>query len=201
MRDNTSGNQESFTISDSTRLTVGANYQNPTKPYSMKLAVPIGGISDRERDIAIAKLQRIGNAWAVKGKEFDVEKTMHQTHQKQFDSMGAAVKAASSFVKSSTDWHIYQGDLANNRIARSNANHAVAAISVEVEKHSVELEKKRAALQKSKFDLEQSLIANATQRQAIDDGQDLAAILETNLTVELPKMVPQLMKAQLQYED
>ena len=182
-------------------MTFGANYQNPIKPYPIKLAVPFGGISDKERDLAIAKLQRIGNSWQVKAKEFDTEKLMHTAHQKQFDSMGAAVKAGSAFVKASTDWHTYQGDLANNRIARSGANYAVAAISVEVEKHSLELEKKRASLEKSKLDLEQSLVANATQRQTIDDGQELAAILETSVTVELPKMVPQLMKAQLHYED
>lgn len=188
-------------ISDSSRLTFGGNYQNPAKPFSMKLAVPAGGISDKDRDIALARLQRIGNSWQVKAKEFDTEKLMHSAHQKQFDAMGAAVKASSAFVKASSDWHAYQGDIANNRIARSSANHAIASISVELEKHSAELEKKRAALQKTKLDLEQSLITNATQRQAIDDGQELASILETNVSVELPKLIPQIMKAQLQYEE
>lgn len=198
---NESENQTTTIVPDNSKLTFGVNYQNPTKPFAMKLAVPSGGISDKDRDIALARLQRIGNSWQVKAKEFDTEKLMHGAHQKQFDAMGAAVKASSAFVRASSDWHIYQSDIANNRIARSSANHAIASISVELEKHSAELEKKRASLQKAKLDLEQSLIANVTQRQAIDDGQELAAILETNVSVELPKLIPQIMKAQLHYDD
>jgi hypothetical protein len=192
---------QAATIPDNGKLTFGANYQSPVKPFPMKLSVPVGGISDKERDLQLAKLQRIGNAWTVKGKEFDVEKQMHTTHQKQFDAMGAAVKASTSFVKASTDWHNYQGAVADNRVARSVKNHAIAAISVEVEKHSVELEKKRASLEKSKLDLEQSLIANVSQRMAIDDGKELAEIMGTSVTASLPRLVPQIMKAELQYED
>lgn len=167
----------------------------------MKLAVPSGGISDKERDEQLAKLQRIQNSWQVKGKEFDVEKTMHGAHQKQFEAMGAAVSASSAFVKSSTQWHNYQGVVAENRVARSAKNYAIAAIPIEVEKHGVELEKKKAALQKSKLDLEQSLIANASQRMAIDDGVELREIMGTSVVATLPSIVPKLMKAELQYED
>jgi hypothetical protein len=188
-------------IPDSSGLTFGVNYQNPTKPFAMKLAVPAGGISDKERDQQLARLQRIGNSWQVKAKEFDTAKLMHVAHSKQFDAMGAAVNASGSFVKASTAWHTYQGDVANNRVARSASNHAIATISVELERHSAELEKKKAVLEKSKFDLEQSLIANATQRQSIDDAQELAAILETSVSVQLPKLIPQIMKPQLHYED
>lgn len=188
-------------VSNNGKLTFGANYQSPVKPFGMKLSVPSDGISDKERDQQLARLQRIQNSWAVKGKEFDVEKTMHGTHQKQFEAMGAAVKSSTAFVKASTDWHNYQGVVAENRVARSAKNHAIAAIPIEVEKHGVELEKKKAALEKSKLDLEQSLITNASQRMAIDDGAELREIMGTSVVATLPSIVPKLMKAELQYED
>lgn len=171
---------------------MGANYNSPVKPYGKRLAVEGEGMTDVERDQELAKLQKIGNSWQVLGKRFEVEKQMHNTHQKQFDAMGAGVQAATSLVNANTTWNNYQTAVADNRISRSQKNVAIKSIAIEVERHNVELEKKKASLEKSKMDLEQALTANSQQRLSIEADRELALIVGNPVEVTLPTFISNL---------
>lgn len=173
-------------------MTLGSNYQSPIKPFAKKLTVPGEGITDKQRDLELAKLQNIGNKWQVIGKRFEVEKQMHNAHQKQFDAMGAGVQAATSLVNASTTWNKYQTAVANNRISGSEKNVAIKSIPIEIERHNVELEKKKAALDKAKLDLEQSLTANAQQRLSIETDRELAFIVGNPVKIALPTFMQNL---------
>jgi hypothetical protein len=83
-------------------VTLGDNYYSPVKPFGRRLAVAGVGITDKERDQQLAKLQNVGNAWLVQSKRFEVQKQMHNAHQKQFEAMGAGVQAATSLTNAST---------------------------------------------------------------------------------------------------
>ncbi len=176
----------------STSITLGANYQSPVKPFAKRLAVPSEGITDKQRDLELAKLQKIGNKWQVLGKHFEVEKQMHNAHQKQYDAMGAAVQTGTSLVNAATTWNKYQVAVANNRISRSEKNTAIRSIEVEVERHGIDLEKKKAALDKAKLELEQAIRSNAQTRLSMDADRELALIVGNPVEVTLPTFMQNL---------
>ncbi|WP_375495311.1 hypothetical protein [uncultured Nostoc sp.] len=166
-------------------VTFGDNYYSPVKPFGRRLTVPGEGITDKERDQQLAKLQNVGNAWQVAGKRFEVQKQMHNAHQKQFEAMGAGVQAATALTNASTTWNKYQVAVADNRVSRAEKNTAIKGVAIEVERYSVELEKKQASLEKAKMDLEQALTGNAQQRLSIQADRELAMITGTAVEVSL----------------
>ncbi|MFN6572433.1 hypothetical protein [Dendronalium sp. ChiSLP03b] len=170
-------------------VTFGDNYYSPVKPFGRRLTVAGEGITDKERDQELAKLQNIGNAWQVVGKRFEVQKQMHNAHQKQFEAMGAGVLSATALTNASTTWNKYQVAVADNRVSRAEKNTAIKGVSIEVERLNVELEKKRAGLEKAKMDLEQALTGNAQQRLSIEADRELAMITGTSVTVTLPSFM------------
>lgn len=170
-------------------VTFGDEYHSPVKPFGKRLSVAAEGITDKERDQQLAKLQNIGNAWQVAGKRFEVQKQMHNTHQKQFEAMGAGVQAATSLTNASTTWNKYQVAVANNRVSRAEKNTAIKGVAIEVERYSVELEKKRVNLDKAKMDLEQALTNNSQQRLSIEADRELAMITGTAVSVTLPSFM------------
>lgn len=134
-------------------------------------------------------MQNVGNAWQVQGKRFEVQKQMHNAHQKQFEAMGAGVQAATSLTNASTTWNKYQVAVADNRVSRAEKNTAIKGVAIEVERYSVELEKKRVNLDKAKMDLEQALTSNAQQRLSIEADRELAMITGTAVSVTLPSFM------------
>jgi hypothetical protein len=172
-----------------TALTIGQNYQSPLKPFAGRLSIPDSGLTTHEKNLRIAKLTNLQNAWEVESKKFQVEQSMHNAHAAQYSAMGAAVKAGASLVKSGTEWNKYQTAVADNRVSRSEKNHAIATIPIELEKHSVELEKKKAALAKAKLDLEQALTSNSQQRLQMECDRQIDVIAGTRVTVTLPEFV------------
>lgn len=170
-------------------VTLGDNYYSPVKPFGRRLAVAGVGITDKERDQQLAKLQNVGNAWLVQSKRFEVQKQMHNAHQKQFEAMGAGVQAATSLTNASTTWNKYQVAVADNRVSRAEKNTAIIGVAIEVERYSVELEKKRVNLDKAKMDLEQALTSNAQQRLSIQADKELAMITGTAVEVSLPSFM------------
>lgn len=171
---------------------MGHNYYSPAKPHNKRLVIDGEGITDKEKEIQLAKLQKQGNAWEVMGKRFEVETKMHQTHGKQFTAMGAAVQAGTSLVQANTQWNNYQVAVADNRVSRSNKNTVIQSIAVEVERHQVELEKKKANLDKSKMELEQALVSNAQMKLDIEHDTVLAEIVGNSVDVKLPTFVSNL---------
>ena len=167
-------------------VTLGDNYYSPVKPFGRRLAVAGVGITDKERDLQLARLQNVDNAWQVQSKRFEVQKQMHNAHQKQFEAMGAGVQAATSLTNASTTWNKYQVTVADNRVSRAEKNTAIKGVAIEVERLNVELEKKRANLDKAKMDLEQALTSNGQQRLSIEADRELAMITGTAVTVTLP---------------
>ena len=167
-------------------VTFGDNYYSPVKPFGKRLTTLKEGITDKERDLQLAKLQNVGNAWQVAGKRFEVQKQMHNAHQKQFEAMGAGVTAATALTNASTTWNKYQVAVADNRVSRAEKNTAIKGVAIEVERFNVELEKKRASLEKAKMDLEQALTSNAQQKLSIEADRELAFITGTSVTVSLP---------------
>ncbi|MEH2393849.1 MAG: hypothetical protein V7K21_20020 [Nostoc sp.] len=170
-------------------VTFGDNYYSPVRPFGKRLAVAGEGITNNERDIQLAKLQNVGNAWQVQSKRFEVQKQMHNAHQKQFEAMGAGVQAATALTNTSTTWNRYQVAVADNRVSRAEKNTAIKGVAIEVERYSVELEKKRSNLDKAKMDLEQALTSNGQQRLSIEADRELAMISGTAVTVTLPSFM------------
>jgi len=170
-------------------VTFGDEYHSPVKPFGKRLSVAAEGITDKERDQQLAKLQNIGNSWQVAGKRFDVQKQMHNAHQKQFEAMGAGVQAATSLTNASTTWNKYQVAVADNRVSRAEKNTAIKGVAIEVERYNVELEKKRVNLDKAKMDLEQALTNNAGLRLSIQADRELAMITGTTVEVSLPSFM------------
>lgn len=170
-------------------VTFGDEYHSPVKPFGKRLSVAAEGITDKERDQQLAKLQNIGNSWQVAGKRFEVQKQMHNAHQKQFEAMGAGVQAATSLTNASTTWNKYQVAVADNRVSRAEKNTAIKGVAIEVERYNVELEKKRVNLDKAKMDLEQALTNNAGLRLSIQADRELAMITGTAVEVSLPSFM------------
>lgn len=173
-------------------VTMGHNYYSPTKPYQKKLVIPTGGITTKEKEIEIAKLDKQKNAWELVGKRAEVETTMHNAHGKTYQAMGAAVTAGTELVKANTTWNNYQATVADNRVSRSNKNVSIQGIAIAVEGHQVELEKKKANLDKSKMELEQLLTSNAQTRLDITHDTVLAEIVGNSVDVKLPTFVSNL---------
>lgn len=171
---------------------MGGNYYSPVKPHQKALVIDAGGITNKEKEIQLAKLEKLGNAWEVTSKRFEVEAKMHQAHGKQFTAMGAAVQAATGLVQANTSWNNYQTAVADNRISRSNKNIAIQSIAIEVEKHNTELEKKKAALDKSKMELEAALISNGQMKLDLEHDKILAEIVGNPVDVKLPSFVSNL---------
>jgi hypothetical protein len=177
MRDNENGSTgvgTGTTTYQFPTLTNGINYTNPARPRNEKLAIPAQGISDRDKKMQLATLQRLQNAWEVVGKKAEVEKTMHGAHSKSFQAQEAAVQAGTSLVKAGTTWNKFQVAITDNRISRAEKNAAISGMEVEIKKIGAELDKKREALEKSEMELQQAILENSNKRQDLQESKILA---------------------------
>lgn len=167
-------------------LTAGRVYANPPRPTSAIIKIPTSGISDKEKNMQVAHLTRVKNAWEVEGKKAEVEITMHNAHGKKFQAMGAAVQASTSLINANTAWSNRQEAIVKNRVAKASANGAIAGLPYEVEIISAELEKKKQNLIKAETELQQAMLSNSNARQDLIENEQLSRLAGYVVTPTVP---------------
>lgn len=167
-------------------LSAGITYANPPKPSATIIKIPTSGITDKDKNMQMAHLTRLKNAWEVEGKKAEVKKVMHDAHGKQYQAMSAAVNAGATFVQANTAWNKYQVGVVDNRISRAEKNAAIASIPYEVERVSAELEKKKQALIKAETELQSAMLVNSNARQDLIESEQLSRLAGYVVTPTVP---------------
>lgn len=161
-------------------------YRNLSSPTFQPLTIPDKGLTQRERDIEIQKLQNQQNAWDVKTKESELSKAQHLAHKALFESGQSRIDAGSALNNAETSYYKYQKGLADKTVAQSERDLAVFSVPVIHQQHKLNFEKLQVEVEKL-----------ALEVKKIDEDRDHQEVMnrlngyETNLVmprIEMPEL-------------
>ena len=184
-----SGDWEASQLVDTQRASSNSSietYRNLSSPSFQPLTVPDGGLTQRQRDIEIQKLQNTQNAWDVETKKSEVSKSQHLAHKALFEAGQSKIDAGNALNNAEASFYKYQKGLADKTVAQSEKDLAVFSVPIIHQQHKLNFEKLQVEAEKL-----------ALEVRKIDEDRDHQEVMnrlngyETNLAmprIEMPEL-------------
>lgn len=130
------------------------SYRNLSTPTFQPISVPDKGVTQRQRDIEIQKLQNVQNAWDVETKKGEVGKAQHLAHKALFEAGQARIDAGTALNNAESSFFKYQKGLADKTIAQSERDLAIFSVPVIAKQHNLNFQKLQIEVEKLALETE-----------------------------------------------